>query len=125
VTLNLRAARERISQTLSVFLLTVLAVAAAAAGPWLVSAAGSAAASADIAEAPPAQRVLTVREAAPRGADLRAELSRFRERINTSLPLSGVSPLLGATQTAVVSLGPDAQPVDACTDRGSVPGSSG
>ncbi|MET7402646.1 ABC transporter permease, partial [Dactylosporangium sp. NPDC005572] len=76
---------RRRAQGLAVLVLTVLLCAVAAAGPLYTAAAGSRVAAADLAEAPPAQRLLSVHRAAPTGDDPAAALTAFRREVEALL----------------------------------------
>lgn len=106
--LVLGAVRARTAQVLTVLVLTVLATAAAAAGPWFALAAASRAAAADVAAAPAAQRMLSVRQLVQTNGQPRASLNSFAGAAGALLTVRDGTPVLGMRQTMFVSrLGTD------------------
>ncbi|GAA3232575.1 ABC transporter permease [Dactylosporangium siamense] len=95
--LVLDALRRRVAQGIAVLALTVLLCAVAAAGPQFAGAAADRSAAADVAAAPPAQRILTVHRGTPVGRDPAAALADFRASVERVLPSTGAAPVLGLT----------------------------
>ena len=75
--LILGAVRTRTAQAVTVLVLTALAAAVAFAGPWYGIAASARAAAADVAAAPAAQRILSIRQIVTIDGDPRAALDTF------------------------------------------------
>jgi hypothetical protein len=88
---------------LTLLVLTALAAAMAAAGPWYGLAAGRRAAAADVAAAPASQRTLSVRQQVATDGDPRAALDTFAATVRAVLPIPDTTPTLGATQAMSVS----------------------
>jgi putative ABC transport system permease protein len=95
--LIIAAVRARILQAFTMLILAALVAAVAAAGPWYATAAASRAAAGDIAVAPAAQRVLSVRKTGSTSGDPRAALDDFRADVSGLLPIPGLEPVLGMT----------------------------
>ncbi|UQU66906.1 ABC transporter permease [Couchioplanes caeruleus] len=102
--LVLGAVRARKAQALTVLVLTALAGAVAVAGPWYGLAAASRAAASDVAHAPPAQRVVSVRQITGIGGDPQRALDAFAGTVRGMLPVPDLEPVRGMTlaQNAVV-----------------------
>jgi hypothetical protein len=89
------AVRARRAQAVALFLLTVCAVAAAAAAPWYLAAATESVARADIATAPVTQRVVSVALSARMGLAPNSMLASTRAEVSSLLPVPGATPVLG------------------------------
>src|SRR5690606_28033413 len=95
--LVLTALRARRSQTIALFVLTVLAALGAGAAPWFYGWAQDAVAAASIAAAPPVQRVVSATGAVRYDAE--ADLvptEAVRQRADESLAVPGAEVVLGA-----------------------------
>lgn len=103
--LVLGALRVRTAQTLTLLLLVAIAAAAAAAGPWYGLAAASRSAAADIAAAPAAQRVLSIRGIVPLDGDPDGALAAFSRTVQAILPLRPGDPVLGMSKEMTVARG--------------------
>jgi hypothetical protein len=103
--LVLGAVRTRTAQVTTILVLTAVAAAAAAAGPWYGIAAAARAAAADVAAAPAAQRVLSVRRLATTNGDPAGALTAFERAVRDILPIRGGAPVLGMKQDMTVPLG--------------------
>lgn len=101
--LILGAVRTRTAQAVTVLVLTALAAAVAFAGPWYGIAASARAASADVAAAPAAQRILSIRQIVTIDGDPRAALDTFAASVSAEIPWQGETPILGMTQAMNVS----------------------
>jgi putative ABC transport system permease protein len=101
--LVLSAVRARRPQVLTVLVLTALAAAVAAAGPWYGLAAGRRAAAADVAAAPAGQRTLSVRQQVATDGDPQTAVDTFAATARSVLPISDSTPTLGVTQAMSVS----------------------
>ncbi|WP_067503411.1 ABC transporter permease [Actinoplanes sp. TFC3] len=93
--LVLGAVRARAAQALTVLVLTAIAAAVAAAGPWFSAAAGSKAATSDVANAAPGDRVVSVRQLSETLGEPKAVLDAFAEAVRQLLPLPGLDPVMG------------------------------
>jgi hypothetical protein len=101
--LVLGAVRTRTAQVMTVLILTAIAAAAAAAGPWYGLAAASKAATADVAAAPAAQRVLSIRQIATINGDPQGALDAFQGAVRAILPIQGGAVVLGMSQDMTIS----------------------
>jgi hypothetical protein len=101
--LVLSAVRARRAQVLTLLVLTALAAAVAAAGPWYGLAAGRRAAAVDVAAAPAGQRTLSVRQQVATDGDPQAALAAFAGTARTVLPIRDTTPTVGVTQAMSVS----------------------
>lgn len=93
--LVLTAMRARRAQAATLFALTLLAVAAAAAAPWYLSAAREAVAESDLAHAPASQRVITVVASFDVGAAGVSPVPTARAQVAAALPVPGASVYAG------------------------------
>ncbi|MEU7876473.1 FtsX-like permease family protein, partial [Dactylosporangium sp. NPDC049140] len=84
--LVLSALRARAAQAWAVFVLAVLLVTAAAAGPWFAAGAGRRAAAADVAAAPAAERTISVRRQTNADGDPESALAAYRDTVERLLP---------------------------------------
>ncbi|MDY7090853.1 MAG: FtsX-like permease family protein, partial [Actinomycetota bacterium] len=89
------AVRTRTAQVLTVLVLTALAAAVAAAGPWFAYASMNRAATADVTAAPAEQRLLSVRQIADTEGDPRAAIDDLTSRVQGQLPLPQADPVTG------------------------------
>src|SRR5262245_8061180 len=89
ISLVFSALRERRSQTLSLFVLTVVAALGGCAAPWFAGWAHEAVASADIAAAPLTQRLIAVSGSVRYTAGDPSPLPRARQTIDDALPVPG------------------------------------
>nr|WP_296070125.1 FtsX-like permease family protein [uncultured Actinoplanes sp.] len=99
------AVRTRRAQVLTVLILTALAAAVAAAGPWFAYASLTRAAAADVAAAPAEQRTLSVREQADSSGDPASLLGQFATKVRGLLPLPAASPISGLVVPLTVPRG--------------------
>lgn len=99
------AVRTRTAQVLTVGLLTALAAAVAAAGPWYGYASASRAAAVDVATAPSEQRTLSVRKIADTDGDPRGTLDQFGDTVRGLLPLPAADPVNGLQLQMTVNRG--------------------
>lgn len=97
LTLVFGAVRARTAQALTVLVLTALAAAVAAAGPWYGLAAASRAAASDVAQAPPAQRIVSVRQITGTAGDPQRALDAFADATRRLLPVPDLEPVRGMT----------------------------
>ncbi|MER7272937.1 FtsX-like permease family protein [Dactylosporangium sp. NPDC000244] len=104
--LVLSALRARAAQAWAVFVLAVLLVTAAAAGPWFAAGAERRAAAADVAAAPAAERTISVRRQTNADGDPRSALAAYRDTVERLLPGTG---LLGVTANMLLD-GADSTP---------------
>ncbi|MFG1606968.1 FtsX-like permease family protein [Actinoplanes sp. NPDC049265] len=94
--------RARAAQSLMVLVLAGLSTAAAVAAPWYGLAVASRVAAADVAAAPPAQRVLSFqKQSTISGGNAQAGLTDFGRSVTGELAIAGATPLLGATRPMV------------------------
>src|SRR4051794_41791900 len=113
------AVRARTAQVVTLLVLTALAAAVAAAGPWFAYAGVSRAAAADVAASPAGQRTLSVRQIADTGGDPQSALDQFGRTVRGQLPLP-VSQA-GAGAGLPPSGDPGAEPPGVClAERGRV-----
>ncbi|BCJ41891.1 hypothetical protein GCM10010168_75790 [Actinoplanes ianthinogenes] len=108
--LVLGAVRTRTAQVLTILALTVVATAIAAAAPWYAAAATARAAEVDLAAAPAAQRMLSIRQGALTGGDAAGALEDFRASVRPLLPMTLDQPVYGLVKPLNVATGP-ARPV--------------
>jgi FtsX-like permease family protein len=101
------AVRTRTAQVLTVLVLTALAAAVAAAGPWYAVAGATGAAAADVTAAPAGQRTLSVRQISNTGGDARHTIDQFGATIRSLLPLPASQPVFGIVLPLTVSVGGD------------------
>jgi len=101
--LVLSAVRARRAQVLTLLVLTALATALAAAGPWYGLAAGRHAAATDVTSAPAGQRTLSVRRQVAVEGDPKGALDTLAGTARGVLPVRDTTPTLGATQAMSVS----------------------
>ncbi|MGX6607131.1 FtsX-like permease family protein [Micromonosporaceae bacterium Da 78-11] len=103
--LILGAVRTRTAQVLTVLVLTALAAAVAAAGPWFAVAGATRAAAADVAAAPAAQRTLSIRQISFTDGDPQHTLDQFVATIRGLLPLPASAPVTGVVLPLTVTRG--------------------
>jgi len=101
------AVRTRRAQVLTVAVLTALAAAVVAAGPWIAYASTARAAAAGVAAAPGEQRVVSVREIADTSGDPRRRLDSFAGRVRELLPLPAAGAVTGLVAPLKVNRGQD------------------
>jgi putative ABC transport system permease protein len=101
------AVLTRRAQVLAVAVLTALAAAVAAAGPWIASASTARAAAADVAAASGEQRTVSVREIADTRGDPRGRLDKFAAQVRESLPLPATGAIGGLVAPLKVNRGGD------------------
>ena len=92
------AVRARGPQSAMVLILAALLAAAAAAAPWYGLAVASRVATADVAAASAAQRVVSVRRPVPATGDPHGVLGAFAREVPGLLPVTGARPVLGVAQ---------------------------
>ncbi|GAA4590408.1 hypothetical protein BJY16_009225 [Actinoplanes octamycinicus] len=114
--LVLGAVRTRTAQVLTILALTVVATAVAAAGPWYAAAATARAAEADLAAAPAAQRMLSLRQGAITDGDAAGALEDFQASVRPKLPFALEEPVFGLVKPLNVGSAP-ASPVLAAAYR--------
>lgn len=90
---------------LTILALTVVATAVVAAGPWYAAAATARAAEADLAAAPAAQRMLSIRQGALTGGDAAGALEDFRDSVRRMLPMPLDEPVFGLVKPLNVAGG--------------------
>jgi putative ABC transport system permease protein len=89
--------RARTAQVLTMLVLTSLAAAVAAAGPWFAFASMSSAAAADVAAAPAEQRTMSVRQGIHIDGDPRGAIDRFVGQVHEMVALPSAEPVTGLT----------------------------
>ncbi|MFI5892521.1 FtsX-like permease family protein [Actinoplanes sp. NPDC051513] len=89
------AVRTRRAQVLTVLILTALAAAVAAAGPWFAIAGGARAAAADVDAAAAADRSLSIRKIIETGGDPAGTVDQFAANARGLLPLPATDPVSG------------------------------
>ncbi|MBM2621627.1 ABC transporter permease [Actinoplanes sp. LDG1-06] len=89
------AVRTRTTQVLTVLVLTALAAAVAAAGPWFAYASINRAAAADVAAAPNEQRTVSVQQISTIEGDPQAALDQLESTVRGQLPLPSADPITG------------------------------
>src|SRR5258705_7808991 len=94
--LVLNALRARRAQTAALFVLTVVAALGASAAPWFLGWARDAVSAADLAAAPPIQRVVVVGGTAQYGAGAPSPATLLRERVRQQLDVPGSTVVTGA-----------------------------
>jgi hypothetical protein len=99
------AVRARTAQVLTVGILTALAAAVAAAGPWFAAAATERAVAADVAAAPAGQRTVSVRKIADTRGDPRRTLTSFGRTVDELLRLPVPGAVFGLTRSLTTSGG--------------------
>jgi putative ABC transport system permease protein len=99
------AVRSRTAQVLTVGILTCLAAAVAAAGPWFAAAAIDRAVAADLAAAPAAQRALSVRKIVDTRGDPQGTIRAFRRTVGEELAIPVSEPVDGLTQSVTAGDG--------------------
>ncbi|MEV6304090.1 FtsX-like permease family protein [Actinoplanes sp. NPDC051861] len=100
------AVRTRAAQVLTILLLTALAAAVAAAGPWYAFAAVGDAASAYLEVAPGTQRRVSVESRIDIKGDPDSELERFTDRVVSGLPAGLGDGFTGMAKPVSVRTGP-------------------
>jgi putative ABC transport system permease protein len=107
------AVRTRSAQVLTVLILSALAAAVAAAGPWFAFASMTSAAAADVASAPSEQRTVSVRVITRVDGGPRNTVDKFVSRVRDMLPLPAADPINGLVLAMSVNHGTqtDAVPV--------------
>jgi ABC-type multidrug transport system fused ATPase/permease subunit len=110
--LVLGAVRTRTAQVVAVLVLAALATAVAAAGPWYGYASAGRAATVDVATAPPAERVLSVRQISDTGVDPAETVDRFDAHVRGLLPLPSVDPVRGLVLSTRVGRRSGTPPID-------------
>ncbi|MEV6846124.1 FtsX-like permease family protein [Actinoplanes sp. NPDC051411] len=105
--------RTRTAQVLTVLILTALAAAVSAAGPWFAFASQTSAAAADVAAAPADQRSVSIRQITHINGDPRATVGQFAGQVRDMLPLPAASAENGLVVAMSVNRGSqnDAMPV--------------
>ncbi|MBL7254278.1 FtsX-like permease family protein [Paractinoplanes lichenicola] len=98
------AVRTRTAQVLTVLVLTALAAAVAAAGPWFAHASINAAAAADVAAAPADQRTVSVRQIVKSNGAPQTAIDEVRASMQTQLPLPAADPVIGLQLPLVVDV---------------------
>ncbi|GIM97611.1 FtsX-like permease family protein [Paractinoplanes toevensis] len=113
LTLIVGAVRTRTAQVLAVLVLTALAAAVAAAGPWFAFASMSSAAGAVVAAAPPEQLTLSVRQTTHIDGDPQATIDQFVARVRDRVALPSADPVSGLVLAMNVTRGSltDSMPV--------------
>ncbi|WP_034215951.1 FtsX-like permease family protein [Actinoplanes subtropicus] len=99
------AIRSRRAQALTVLLLTALATAVAAAGPWFAAAGSSRAAAGDVASAPAGERTLSIRKIAQTAGDPSGALDQFVANVRGLIPLPAGDPVAGLVQPLIILRG--------------------
>ena len=99
------AVRTRTAQVLTVLMLTALAAAVAAAGPWFAYASINRAATADVTAAPPEQRIVSVRQMADTAGDPQAAIDDLASTVQSQLPLPQADPVTGLALPLTASAG--------------------
>src|SRR3954449_4337239 len=99
------AVRPRRAQVLTVLILTALAAAVAAAGPWFATAGSTRAAAADVEAAPAGDRSLSIRKIIQTGGDPVAALDQFMANARGLLPLPATDPVGGLVQPLTATHG--------------------
>jgi putative ABC transport system permease protein len=114
------AVRTRTAQVLTVLVLTTLAAAVAAAGPWFAYASIIKAAASDVAAARPDQRTVSVRQIADTEGDPQRSVDQLASTVRGQLSLPVGTPVTGLVLPLTVSRGGDtdiiklAQRADLC-----------
>ncbi|MDT5024411.1 MAG: hypothetical protein QOE61_837, partial [Micromonosporaceae bacterium] len=88
--------RARRAQTVALFVLTVLAAMGVSAAPWFLGWARDAVSTADLAAAPPIQRVVVVAGTAQYQAGAASPATLLRERVRRQLDVPGSIVVTGA-----------------------------
>jgi putative ABC transport system permease protein len=101
------AVRTRTAQVLTVLILTALAAAVAAAGPWFAYASATSAAAADVAGAPAEQRTVSVRQITETDGDPQGAIDEFGRQVKSMLPLPAADPVNGVLLPLSVTHGSD------------------
>ncbi|MET0417337.1 MAG: FtsX-like permease family protein, partial [Actinoplanes sp.] len=101
------AVRTRRAQVLTVLVLTALAAAVAAAGPWFAAASVEKAVAADVAAAPAGQRTVSVRQRSDTGGDPRRQLDQLAIQVGELLPLPTSDAVGGMVQPLTIYRGGD------------------
>jgi putative ABC transport system permease protein len=101
ITVILAAVRARRVQAAMLLALAAIAAAIAAAAPWYGLAVASRAATAHVAAAPAAERVLSATMTGTAGAAPGPALSAFAGLLHRELPVGGAAPVLGMVRSAV------------------------
>ncbi|MET7426075.1 FtsX-like permease family protein, partial [Dactylosporangium sp. NPDC005555] len=114
--LVLGALRARTAQAWTVFTLAVLLVTAATAGPWYAAAAERRATAADVAVAPAAQRMLSVRRQTDTDGDAAVALATFRAGVERLLTVRDEAPVLGMSVSMTFGKGGTSSVVAAYRD---------
>jgi hypothetical protein len=112
--LVLSAVFARRAQAVALFLLAVLAVAAAAAAPWYLAAATDSVAAADVAGATALQRAVAVAGSTSLGTHPASQLDQTRQDVAPLLPVPGAVASLGEQilgQVTPRGAAPDAAPI--------------
>ncbi|WP_250007168.1 FtsX-like permease family protein [Actinoplanes sp. M2I2] len=99
------AVRARTAQVLTILVLTALAAAVAAAGPWYAYASINRAAASDVAAAPAEQRTVSVQQIADLDGDPRAAIAGLTSTVQGQLPLPQVDPVTGLALPMTVNAG--------------------
>ena len=101
------AVRTRTAQVLTVLILTALATAVAAAGPWFAYASMTSGAAADVAAAPAEQRTVSVRQITQTEGNPQGAIDEFGGRVRSLLPLPAADPINGFVVPLGISRGSD------------------
>ncbi|WP_433366542.1 FtsX-like permease family protein [Actinoplanes sp. CA-142083] len=99
------AVRTRRAQVLTVLVLTALATAVAAAGPWFAIAGATRAASADVDAAAAGDRTLSIRKIVETGGDPAGTLDQFAANARGELPLPATDPVGGMVLPLIITHG--------------------
>ncbi|MET3420812.1 ABC-type multidrug transport system fused ATPase/permease subunit [Actinoplanes tereljensis] len=97
--------RARTAQVLAVLVLTALAAAVAAAGPWFAFASMSSAAGAVVGAAPAEQRTLSIRQSTHLNGDPQNTIDQLVARVRDDLALPSAEPVTGLVQAMNVTRG--------------------
>ncbi|GIF35715.1 FtsX-like permease family protein [Actinoplanes xinjiangensis] len=106
------AVRTRAAQVLTILVLTVLAAAVAAAGPWYGFAAVNNAADAYLDAAPSSQRTVAVTSRLDTRGDPAGTLSRFADQVRAGLPPGTGTGLKGLSASISVQTGSTSTTID-------------
>ena len=101
------AVRTRRAQVLTVLILTALAAAVAAAGPWFAAAGATKAAVADVAGAPAGQRTLSIRKISDTSGDPGGTVSQFGATVRGLLDVPVTDPVSGLVLPLTANRGGD------------------
>ncbi|HEX5205021.1 MAG TPA: ABC transporter permease, partial [Actinoplanes sp.] len=105
LTFIIGAVRARTAQVLTVLVLTALAAAVAAAGPWFGVASMRSAAAADVTAAPAQQRTLSIRQVTQINGDPQQTIDEFVARLRDVVAFPSAQPVDGLILTMRVTKG--------------------